>query len=306
MSPRRRGSPGGQGGGKRAGKPGGQRGSKRPGQPGGQQGGSPSERVVGGLHPVRELLRTDRVVHRVLVADGRDPSPVLDEILEAAATAGVAVEEVPRDDLDARAEGLVHQGVVAIAPPFPYADLAEVRASASDGPLLLVALDGVTDPHNLGSIARTAEAVGAHGLLLPPRRAAGITPTVEKAAAGALAHLQVVRLSNLARDLRDLQKAGIWVVGLDGEAPSDIGSCPLLGEPLVLVIGAEGAGLARLTRDICDQLVRLPMRGAVGSLNASVAAGVALYEVLRARDGTFDPGRAEESATSSAPDRWEP
>lgn len=281
MSPRRRGAPGDQ-------RPGEGRGQGRD-QRSDQRGGPSSERVVGGLHPVRELLRAGRGVHRVLLADGRDPSPAVDEILETAAAHGVAVEEVARADLDARAEGLVHQGVLAIAPPFPYADLAEVRAAARDDPLLLVALDGVTDPHNLGSIARTAEAVGAHGLLLPPRRAAGITPAVEKAAAGALAHLKVVRLSNLARDLRDLQKAGTWVVGLDGEAPSEVGTCPLLGEPLVLVIGAEGAGLARLTRDICDQLVRLPMRGAVASLNASVAAGVALYEVLRARERTRDP-----------------
>lgn len=257
-----------------------------------RRGERPVERVVGGLHPVRELLRAGARVYRVLVAEGRDASPVLDEIRAEAQAAGVPVQVVARVDLDAHAEGLVHQGVLAIAPPFPVADLDEVlvRAGADSQPLLLVALDGVTDPHNLGSIARTAEAVGAHGLLLPSRRAAGVTPAVEKAAAGALAHLPVVRMSNLARALRELQKTGVWVVGLDGDAPSAIDECRLLDEPLVLVVGAEGAGLARLTRDSCDQVVRLPMRGAVGSLNASVAAGVALYEVLRRRSGTFDPG----------------
>ena len=251
-------------------------------------GGAPdhvSGRVVGGLHPVRELLRAGAKVHTVLVAEGRDPSPVLDEIRTLADEAGTPFERRPRADLDARAEGLVHQGVLALAPAFAYARLDEVVDQAGDEPLLLVALDGVTDPHNLGSIARSAEAVGAQGLLLPSRRAAGVTPTAEKAAAGALAHLPVVRMANLARDLRSLKERGIWVVGLDGETDEEIGDSRLLTEPLVVVVGAEGGGLARLTREICDQLVRLPMRGQVGSLNASVAAGVALYEVLGHRAG---------------------
>ncbi len=279
--------------------------SRRPHKGGGRGHGPPrTERVVGGLHPVRELLRAGATVHRVMIAAGRDDTPVVHEIRAAAHRAGVPVDEVARGDLDARADGLVHQGVLATAPPFPYASLDEVRETADGQPLLLVALDGVTDPHNLGSIARTAEAVGAHGLLLPSRRAAGVTPTAEKAAAGALAHLPVVRMANLVRDLRDLKAEGVWAVGLDGDAPDAIGASHLLDEPLVLVIGAEGAGLARLTRETCDQLVRLPMRGRVGSLNASVAAGVALYEVLRARSGTAGPGGGDESATSGPPDRW--
>jgi 23S rRNA (guanosine2251-2'-O)-methyltransferase len=245
--------------------------------------GGGTDRVVGGLHPVRELLRAGAPLRTILIAEGRDTSPVLDEIRSLAGQAGIHVEGRPRADLDSRAEGLVHQGVLALAPAFPYARLDEVLARAVDGPLLLVALDGVTDPHNLGSIARTAEAVGAHGLLLPSRRSAGVTPAVEKAAAGALAHLKVVRMANLARDLRNLKEQGVWVVGLDGEADEEIGDSRLLTEPLVVVVGAEGGGLARLTREICDQLVRLPMRGRVGSLNASVAAGVALYEVLGRR-----------------------
>lgn len=248
-----------------------------------RRGGGAPDRVVGGLHPVRELLRAGGPVRAVLVAEGRDDSPALDEIRAAATAAGVPLEQRPRADLDTRAEGLVHQGVLALAPPFAYARLDDVRERAGEQPLLLVALDGITDPHNLGSIARTAEAVGAHGLLLPSRRSAGITPTAEKAAAGALAHLPVVRMANLARDLRGLKEEGVWALGLHGEAPGTIGESHLLREPLVVVVGAEGAGLARLTREICDQLVRLPMRGRVGSLNASVAAGVALYEVLRHR-----------------------
>jgi 23S rRNA (guanosine2251-2'-O)-methyltransferase len=249
---------------------------------------APDQRVVGGLHPVRELLRADRPIHRILVADTRDAGPLVAEIRSLAAAAHVPVEEVERRSLDDVADGLVHQGVVALAPPFAYARLDDVldRAAAAGEAPLLVALDGVTDPHNLGSIARTAEAVGAHGLLVPGRRAVGVTPSAEKAAAGALAHLPVVTVGNLVRTLGTLSERGVWSLGLDGDAEVVLADHPLASEPCVLVVGAEGAGLARLTRERCDALVRLPMRGQVGSLNASVAAGVALYELVRCRAAT--------------------
>ena len=254
--------------------------------PGGRDTRRGDQRVVGGLHPVRELLRAGTPVYRVLVADTRDAGPLVAEIRALADAAHVPVEEVERRSLDEVAEGLVHQGVVAVAPPFAYATLEDVlaRAAAAGEAPLLVALDGVTDPHNLGSIARTAEAVGAHGLLVPGRRAVGVTPSAEKAAAGALAHLPVVAVGNLVRALGTLSDRGVWSLGLDGDAEVALAEHPLAGEPCVLVVGAEGAGLARLTRDRCDALVRLPMRGRVGSLNASVAAAVALYELLRRRD----------------------
>jgi 23S rRNA (guanosine2251-2'-O)-methyltransferase len=237
--------------------------------------------VVVGIHPVRELLRAGRAVHRILVDAGRDRTPVVDDLLERADRRGVTVDEVDRARLAELASDHVHQGVVALAPPFPYARLDDVLegACAAGEAALLVALDGVTDPHNVGSIARTAEAVGAHALITTTRRAAGVTPTVEKAAAGALAHLPLVRVTNLARALDRCQQAGCWVVGLDADAPSLIGDCDLLTEPVVMVVGAEGAGLAALRRRDCDALVRLPMRGRLASLNASVAAAVALYEV---------------------------
>lgn len=234
---------------------------------------------------MRELLRAGRDVRRLLVASSRERSPVLDEVLAAARAAGVPVQEVERAELDRRAGALVHQGVLALAPPFAFAPLEQVLAAArgrGEAPLL-VALDGVTDPHNLGSIARTAEAVGAHGLLVPRRRAAAVTATAEKAAAGALAHLPVVAVTNLVRTLGELHDEGVWSLGLDGDAEVELAGHPLASEPCVLVVGAEGGGLARLTRERCDALVRLPMRGRVGSLNASVAAGVALYELLRRR-----------------------
>jgi 23S rRNA (guanosine2251-2'-O)-methyltransferase len=241
---------------------------------------------VGGVHPVRELLRAGGDVREVLVASGRTPDPAVDELLRLARAAGVRIRTVERDQLDVATDGLVHQGVVAVAGPFRTVTLAQVleRATAAGERPLLVALDGVTDPHNLGSIARTAEAVGAHGLLLPGRRTASVTPLVEKAAAGALAHLPVAEVGNLVRALGQLGEAGVWSLGLDGDADTTLSDHPLAGEACVLVVGAEGAGLSRLTRERCDALVRLPMHGHVGSLNASVAAAVALYELRRQRD----------------------
>lgn len=247
----------------------------------GRPSGHGAERRVTGLHPVRELLRSDHVVYRIDVAGTRGTSPVLAEIRTLAAERGVPVAETSHGDLEILAGDAAHQGVVATAPPFPYVDLDELPAGA--GPALLVALDGVTDPHNVGAIARTAEAVGAGALLVPARRSAPVTAVAEKAAAGALAYLPVARVTNLARALQDLGRRGVWSVGLDGDVPLVIYDCDLLTQPVVLVIGAEGRGLSRLTRDRCDALVRLPMRGRIGSLNASVAAAVALYETIRAR-----------------------
>ena len=260
----------------------------RPGRRGQGSGGRrerDDQRLVGGLHPVRELLRAGGDVHRILLATGRGEDRTTEELLALAAAAGVPVTRVEREELDRRTDGLTHQGVVAVAGSFPTVTLETVleRAARSGEVPLLVALDGVTDPHNLGSIARTAEAVGAHGLLLPGRRAAGITPTAEKAAAGALAYLPVVEVGNMVRTLAQLAAAGIWSLGLDGDAEVELADHPLVGEPCALVIGAEGAGLARLTRERCDGLVRLPMHGQIASLNASVAAGIALYELRRHR-----------------------
>ena len=250
-------------------------------------GADANQRVVAGIHPVRELLRAGVPLRRLVVAEGRRGSAQLDEILELADRAGTRVEDGDRDTVDDLAQGLVHQGVVAVAPPYPYADLrgllADLTGSDRAWPPLLVALDGVTDPHNVGSIARTAEAVEADALLVPARRAAGVTPTVEKAAAGALAHLPVVQEANLVRSLEACREAGLWIVGLDADGEQEIADCGLLTEPVVIVVGSEGDGLARLTAERCDAVVRLPMRGRVGSLNASVAAAVAMYEAVRQR-----------------------
>lgn len=261
------------------------------GKPRGKRGGRPSqesnERVVIGLHPVRELLRAEARVFRIHVSGSRGSSEVLDEILDLAFAQKVQVVPTDRFDLDEIAGDTVHQGVCAIAPSFPYADLDAVLARVRERgeQPLLVALDGVTDPHNLGSIARTAEAAGAHAMIVPSRRAAGVTPTAEKAAAGALAHLPLVRVPNLVRALKHLRDEGTWVVGLEADAPDTVHDAALLDDAVVIVVGSEGNGLARLTQVECDLLVNLPMRGRVGSLNASVAAAIALYEVVRRRGG---------------------
>ncbi len=176
-----------------------------------------------------------------------------------------------------------HQGVVAIAPPFPYVTLDEIVRRRSAGSRLIVLLDHLTDPHNVGAIVRTAEAAGAAGLVLPARRSAGINATVRKAAAGAAAHLPIARVSNLADAIRVLKKAGIWVAGADASP----GAVELweadLDRDLALAIGAEGSGLSPLIKRECDYLIRIPMRGRVASLNASVAAAILLYEAVRRR-----------------------
>lgn len=239
-------------------------------------------RVVVGVHPVRELLRAGRAMHEVLVAD-RSGSEAIDEIRTLAAAAHVPVGTLDDATADDLAGGQVHQGVVARAPAFPFQSLGEVLGRRGQDPKLLVAIDQVTDPHNVGSIARTAEALGAHGLILPERRTASITPTVEKAAAGALAHLPVVSPTNLVKSLEACRDAGLWLVGLEAATGQQVADCGLLTEPMVLVVGAEGSGLRHLTRTRCDVLVELPVRGHVDSYNASVAAAMALYAIDRAR-----------------------
>lgn len=243
-----------------------------------------SDRVVVGVHPVRELLRAGQRVDRILLAD-RSSSAAVDDLVALAGRAGVQVDETQRHELEQLAPGQVHQGVVALAPAFPHVGLDQVlaRGRDDDRATLLVAFDEVTDPHNVGSVARTAEALGAHGLILPRRRNASITPTVEKAAAGALAHLPVVAATNLVKALERCRDADLWLLGLEAGSGVEVADSPVVTEPLVLVVGAEGSGLSALTRKRVDMLVELPLRGQVGSYNASVAAAMALYAIDQAR-----------------------
>lgn len=229
--------------------------------------------VIPGRRAVAEAVRAERSLHEVLVEVDRPG----DELTRAAEAAGVPVARVPRERLDELAGGAAHQGVLARAPGFAYADLAELAGD------LVVVLDGVHDPQNLGAIARTAEAAGATGIVIPKRRSASVTPAVERAAAGALSWLPVARVPNLARALAELADRGVWSVGLDGGAPRTVWEEPLLNGPVAIVAGAEGRGLSRLVAERCDALAAIPLAGHVGSLNVSVAAAVALFEVARRR-----------------------
>ncbi len=235
--------------------------------------------VLAGIHPVREALRAARALDRVMVARGAGGARV-QEIVDLCRRAGVPVRFVPRETLDQASAGAVHQGVVAVGAEQAYRELGDVLPCE-----LLVVLDGVEDPHNLGAIIRTAHAAGAGAVIVPERRAAGLSEAAAKAAAGALEHLPVVRAGNIGRTLEELKKAGYWIYGLDerGTARHDETDYAL---PTALVLGGEGHGLHQHVREHCDFVVRIPMAGPIASLNVSVAAGVALFEWRRRRQAS--------------------
>ncbi|WP_101785615.1 23S rRNA (guanosine(2251)-2'-O)-methyltransferase RlmB [Nonomuraea indica] len=240
---------------------------------------------IGGRNPVLEALQAGVPANALYVAQRIDNDDRVRDSIKIATERGIALLEATRDKLDRLTEQSVHQGVALQIPPYDYAhpaELVEIARDAAEVPLI-VALDGVTDPRNLGAIARSATAFGAHGLMIPSRRSAGVTGGAWKTSAGTLATLRVARSANLTAALREYRDAGLFVIGLDGEGRTDIGDVGLLSEPLVIVVGSEGKGLSRLVREHCDVVARIPMSSAAESLNAGVAAGVALYEVARHR-----------------------
>ncbi|HUN28206.1 MAG TPA: 23S rRNA (guanosine(2251)-2'-O)-methyltransferase RlmB [Alphaproteobacteria bacterium] len=238
--------------------------------------------VMYGIHVVEEALSSGEELRVIHVSDERKRDPLLRKIIAQAKERNVPVRFEGRAFFT-QLPFKTHQGVVAVAPPYDYASLAEVIGSKKTGEALFVILDHLTDPHNVGAIIRTAECAGADAVILPERRSAGVNATVRKAAAGATGYLPVVRVANVNEAIRTLKKAGIWVAGADaGEGSVPMGQADF-DRDLALVIGAEGEGLAPLVRRECDYLVSVPMRGRTESLNASVAAGVLLYEALRQR-----------------------
>ena len=242
--------------------------------------------TVVGRNPVLECLRAGVPATALYVAVGVELDERVSESLRRAADAGVAILEVPRTELDRLTGGVLHQGLGLTVPPYRYAHPDELLAAAGRAaePALVVALDGVTDPRNLGAVVRSAAAFGAHGVLLPQRRSAGITAVAWRTSAGTATRLPVARATNLTRALRDAADAGLTVVGLDaGGAISIDELAPAASGPLLVVIGGEGRGLSRLVHQTCDLTVRIPMASDVESLNASVAAGVVLAEVARLR-----------------------
>ena len=268
-------------------RPGSQSGSGRSGGTSrGERGrpGSGPEWVVG-RNPVLEALEAEIPVTSSYVAEGAERDDRLREIFKLAANRHVPLLEITRAELDRMTGGAVHQGVALQLREFSYLhpDDLLAQAKASHHPPLIVALDSVTDPRNLGAVIRSALAFGAHGVVIPERRAAGMTAAAWKTSAGAAARMPIARATNLNRTLRAYADAGLTLVGLDGAAESVIGDLTDTDEPLVLVVGSEGSGLSRLVREACDTLVAIPIPGPVESLNAGVAAGIALYEIARHR-----------------------
>jgi 23S rRNA (guanosine2251-2'-O)-methyltransferase len=232
--------------------------------------------VLSGVHPVAEALKAGHPLERILIAQGAG-GPRLQEIIDLARKATIPVRFEPRNALDRLAGSQAHQGVVALGAAKRYADLEDVAASE-----LVVVLDGVEDPHNLGAIIRTAHAAGAASVIIPERRAAGLTDVVAKSAAGALEHVPVVRVTNINRALEELKERGFWIYGLDERGTEDYSRVEY-NAPTALVLGGEGSGLHEHVRKHCDLLVRIPMAGKISSLNVSVAAGVVLFEWRRRR-----------------------
>lgn len=239
-----------------------------------------------GRNAVREALRARRrQIQRLTVSSGVQETGVIAEIVRLAEVSGVEVQRVERQALDRQLREANHQGVMLEAGPYPYVALEECLALAADRqePPLLLLLDHLQDPQNVGTLLRTAEVVGVHGVAMPGRRAAEITPAVVNASSGATEHLRVAMVGNLAQTIAELQKDGVWVIGLEDDESARPFDTTDLNMPLALVVGAEGSGLARLVRERCDFLVRLPMAGQIASLNAAVAGSIALYGAWRQR-----------------------
>jgi len=240
-----------------------------------------SERLEG-RNPVLEALKSGRTINKILIAKGEKHGSIR-EIMDRARCAGLVIQELERKKLDSLAESTAHQGVMAFVAPKAYVeveDILKIAEQKGEAPFLVL-LDGVEDPHNLGSILRSADGAGAHGVVIPQRRAVGLTAVVGKTSAGAMEYLPVARITNMVQTIEALKEKGLWIVGatLVGEIYYQAN----LTGPIALVIGGEGKGLGRLVKEKCDFVVRIPMKGQVSSLNAAVASSLLMYEVVRQR-----------------------
>lgn len=242
------------------------------------------EEIIAGKHSVTEALRSGRTINKIWIAENAQKHLTQPIIFEAKKL-GVVIQQVDKRKLDQMAPGMQHQGVVAQAAPYAYAEVEDIlqAAEAKGEAAFILLLDEIEDPHNLGSILRTADCTGVHGVIVPKRRSAQVTATVSKTSAGAAEYVPVARVTNLGQTIEELKERGIWVVGTDVSAPSEMYDTNVFDGPVAVVIGNEGKGMGRLIREKCDVLVKLPMKGQINSLNASVAAGVVMYEVLRRR-----------------------
>lgn len=245
------------------------------------------EELIIGKNPVLEALRSGRSVNKVLVSDQLNERS-LRQIQKLSKQAGAMTQKVPKNKLNQLTTDN-HQGVVAYVAAYQYASLDDLfeRAEEKEEAPFFIILDELEDPHNLGSIMRTADATGVHGIIIPKRRSVGLTATVAKTSTGAIEYIPVVRVTNIVDTMKELKERHVWLVGTDGEAKEDYRS--LDGStPIALVIGNEGKGMSRLVKDTCDWTVSLPMKGRVTSLNASVACGILLYEIYRKRNPIGD------------------
>ncbi len=242
----------------------------------------PKPDVIAGRNPVSEAIRSGRPIDKILVARGEKTGAVVG-ILAKAREKQIPVKEADRVKLDFLSGSAPHQGIIALGAAKEYSSVEDILAYAAEKgePPFLIVLDELEDPHNLGAIIRTAECVGAHGVIIPKRRSVGLSYTVGKASAGAVEYMRVARVTNIANLLDDLKKQGVWIYGADMNG-TDYTQCDMSGA-CALVIGNEGKGMARLVREKCDVIVSLPMKGHINSLNASVAAGILMYHALQGR-----------------------
>ena len=239
---------------------------------------------IEGRNSVIELLESDRDINKILIAKGERHGSI-NKIISIAKQRKIVIAEVERQKLNAISKTDNHQGVIAIVPPFNYSSvddiLNEAKQKKEDSFILI--LDGIEDPHNLGSIIRTAETAGVHGVIIPKRRAASVNATVSKVSSGAVEHVKIARVNNLNETIKYLKEQGLWICGTDGEAKTYYYNQDLKG-PIAIVIGSEGFGMSKLVKENCDFLVKIPMKGKITSLNASVSAGIVTYEVVKQRD----------------------
>lgn len=236
-----------------------------------------------GRNPILEALKADRSINRILISKG-DKEGSIKQIIALAREKGVVIREVERSALDEMSSTHSHQGVIAFVSVKEYVQVEDILTIAQEKnePPFIIILDEITDPHNLGSILRTADAVGAHGVIIPKRRAIGLTAAVSKAAAGAVEYVPVARVTNIAQTIEQLKKKNIWVVGTDLTGDKAFFDSDLKG-PVALVIGSEGEGMGKLVREKCDFVVNIPMKGSISSLNAAVAGAIVMYEILKQR-----------------------
>jgi len=239
--------------------------------------------IVFGIHAVQALLDSDpQRFQEVFIQKGRDDRR-LQTLVKALEAQGIVIQVANKQMLDSKSEGAVHQGIIARIRPgrqYQEGDLPDLLESL-ESPFFLI-LDGVTDPHNLGACLRSADAAGVHAVIVPKDRSAALNATAKKVASGAAEHVPLIRVTNLARTMRQLQESNVWIVGTAGEADHDLFQSKMTG-PMALVMGAEGEGMRRLTREHCDELISIPMAGSVSSLNVSVATGICLFEAVRQR-----------------------